>query len=160
MNDDQGAHRRSYGAAPLLVGGGLAVLLAAGAVTGIAAGYFNGSYTATIASVSEPSTPEPSPTGDDDGTNPSNPSVNPDRGSDHPGDSDPGSTGGPDIEEELPAEDTVYTIVKGDTLTSLSSKFGMSVDALARYNAIFDPNVISEGATLRVPGEYPPESWG
>ena len=159
MKDDQGASRRSYGAVPLLVGGGLAVVLAVGAVTGIVAGIANGSAHPAAASASEPTSQEP-PRSDGDGDPSPNPSLNPDRDSDRPEGPSAGEEGNeaPPQGDAAP-QDTVYVIQRGDTLTALSARFGISVDALARYNAISDANVISETATLRVPGEYPPESW-
>lgn len=56
--------------------------------------------------------------------------------------------------------DEVYYIQDGDTLTSLSAKFGVSVDCLADYNAVRDVNVISAGSALRVPYLYVPTSNG
>lgn len=143
------------GGMPLLVGGGLAVVLAGGLALGGYAALGPGSPAANAAATK--TVEGHGPTGGDGGATQSpssEPSSDPDRdrGRDEEGTS-PG-------EAPAPPEDTVYVIEAGDTLTSLSAKFGMSVDALARYNAISNTNVISEGATLRVPGEYPPESWG
>ena len=70
------------------------------------------------------------------------PSTPPDRDSDQP--------------ETVAQEDAIYTINEGDTLTSISAELGMSVDAIAEYNAVRDINVISEGAVLRVPFIYVP----
>lgn len=67
-----------------------------------------------------------------------------------PPDRDSDQTGVP------PQEDEIYYIQDGDTLTELSAQFGMSIDALANYNAVRDVNVISEGAALRVPFIYVP----
>lgn len=50
-------------------------------------------------------------------------------------------------------DDEVYEIVWGDTLSELSLKFGVSVDALANYNQIRDPNLIYADSALRIPGE-------
>lgn len=63
-----------------------------------------------------------------------------------------------DQKEAVQQKDTVYTINEGDTLTSISAKLGVSVDAIAAYNAVRDINVISEGAVLRVPSVYVPPS--
>ncbi|MCI4659641.1 LysM peptidoglycan-binding domain-containing protein [Cryobacterium zhongshanensis] len=74
------------------------------------------------------------------------PVTPPDRGSDQTG---------------VPAQaDQVYYIQDGDTLTSLSARFGMSIDYIANYNAVRDVNVISEGAVLRVPFIYLPPAAG
>ncbi len=63
-----------------------------------------------------------------------------------------------DQEPEVRNEDFVYVIQSGDTLTTLSERFGMSVDHLALFNDVIDTNVISEGAALRVPASYAPLS--
>jgi len=70
------------------------------------------------------------------------PASPPDRGSDQP--------------VSAPQEDTVYFIQDGDTLTAISAELGVSVDAIAAYNAVRDVNVISEGSVLRVPFIYVP----
>ena len=143
------------GGMPLLVGGGLAVVLTGGLALGGYAVLGPGSPAANAAATKTVETHDPEE-GDEAATqSPSpDPSQSPDRGSGH------GEETSPPGETPAPLADTIYVIENGDTLTSLSAKFGMSVDALARYNAISNTNVISEGATLRVPGEYPPESWG
>ena len=47
---------------------------------------------------------------------------------------------------------TSYTVRAGETLSSIASKFGTSVQALARANSIRDANVIFAGQNLRIPG--------
>lgn len=74
------------------------------------------------------------------------PDTTPDRGSDHT--------------EEVVPEDVKYLIQPGDTLTSISAELGVSVDAIAGYNAVRDINVISSGAVLRVPFLYVPPTEG
>lgn len=61
-----------------------------------------------------------------------------------------------DQTEAVKHPDTVYRISEGDTLTSISAKLGVSVDAIADYNAVRDINVISEGAVIRLPFIYVP----
>lgn len=51
------------------------------------------------------------------------------------------------------SDDEIYEIIWGDTLSELSLKFGVSVDALANYNQIRDPNLIYAGSALRIPGK-------
>ena len=51
-----------------------------------------------------------------------------------------------------PAEE-VYTVKKGDTLSAIASKYGTTYQALAKYNGIADPNVISIGQKIRIPSE-------
>ncbi len=51
-----------------------------------------------------------------------------------------------------------YAVVKGDTLSSLSARFGVPLDALVRVNGKQqNPNLIQEGEKLRIPrssGKY------
>lgn len=44
-----------------------------------------------------------------------------------------------------------YTVRKGDTLYSLAKQYGTTVNMLARYNGIADPDLIYEGQQLRIP---------
>lgn len=48
-------------------------------------------------------------------------------------------------------DDTVYTVVSGDTLTKISHMSGFSVDFLAAYNHIADKNLIITGECIRYP---------
>jgi len=46
-----------------------------------------------------------------------------------------------------------YTIVKGDNLTKISKKFGVSIQDIMKANPyIKDPNLIYAGKTLKIPG--------
>ncbi|MGK2854433.1 MAG: LysM peptidoglycan-binding domain-containing protein [Microbacteriaceae bacterium] len=45
-----------------------------------------------------------------------------------------------------------YTIQAGDTLGDIAARYGTTVEALAAANGISDPNSISAGATLNIPG--------
>ncbi len=45
-----------------------------------------------------------------------------------------------------------YTIASGDSLTSIGERFGVSVAALQKVNRIANPNRISAGAKLVIPG--------
>jgi LysM repeat protein len=47
---------------------------------------------------------------------------------------------------------TSYTVVSGDTLSSIANKFGVSVADLAAANGIADPNMIYAGQTIQIPG--------
>ena len=51
-----------------------------------------------------------------------------------------------------PASDTTYTVRRGDSLSSISKKYGLSSVQLARHNGITNPNRISVGQRLRIPG--------
>lgn len=44
----------------------------------------------------------------------------------------------------------IYTIKPGDTLTSISQRFGVSINSIVRLNNISNPNLIFAGQTLRI----------
>ena len=46
---------------------------------------------------------------------------------------------------------TTYVVESGDTLASIASRFGTSVDALMTLNGITDPNLIHTGTVLALP---------
>lgn len=46
----------------------------------------------------------------------------------------------------------IYIVQPGDTLTSIASRFGVTVDALMAANGISDPNLLSAGQELIIPG--------
>ena len=47
---------------------------------------------------------------------------------------------------------TTYTVVTGDSLTSIAAKFGVSLTCLEKANPqITDPNLIQPGAVLNIP---------
>lgn len=47
--------------------------------------------------------------------------------------------------------ETTYTVVKGDTLSGIASKYGTTYQALASYNGISDPNKIYIGQVIKIP---------
>ena len=47
--------------------------------------------------------------------------------------------------------DTVYTVVKGDTLSGIASKYGTTYQKLAEYNGIANPNIIYVGQKIKIP---------
>ena len=49
--------------------------------------------------------------------------------------------------------DNVYIISRGDTLTSISAHYGVSVDEIAKYNQISDVNMIYADSALRIPNK-------
>lgn len=57
------------------------------------------------------------------------------------------------------AVQATYTIVRGDTLTSIAERFGTTVLELAQFNGITNPNVIKAGQVLQIPGQpvVPPQ---
>lgn len=48
--------------------------------------------------------------------------------------------------------ETVYTVVKGDTLSGIASKYKTTYQKLAQYNNIANPNIIYVGQKIRIPG--------
>lgn len=46
----------------------------------------------------------------------------------------------------------VYTVVSGDTLSGIASKYGTTYQRLAEYNNIGDPNKIYPGQQIKIPG--------
>lgn len=50
--------------------------------------------------------------------------------------------------------DIVHTVVKGETLSSIASKYGTTYQALAKYNGIVNPNIIHVGQKIKVPSEF------
>jgi len=54
------------------------------------------------------------------------------------------------VRSYTPAQAVYYTVVKGDTLTKIASRYGTSVAKLVSLNGIKNPNVISIGQKLRV----------
>lgn len=53
---------------------------------------------------------------------------------------------------EMPAEQTLYTVQKGDSLSKIAKKVGVSTKELADINNIKNPNMIRVGQQLIVPG--------
>lgn len=49
----------------------------------------------------------------------------------------------------------VYTVVSGDTLSEIASKYGTTYQKLAEYNGIKNPNIINVGQKIKIPGTQP-----
>lgn len=47
--------------------------------------------------------------------------------------------------------DATYTVVKGDTLSGIASRYGTTYQKLAEYNNIDNPNLIHVGQVIRIP---------
>ena len=45
-----------------------------------------------------------------------------------------------------------YTVKKGDTLSGIAAKYGTTYQKLASYNGIANPNNISVGQVIKIPG--------
>jgi LysM repeat protein len=48
-------------------------------------------------------------------------------------------------------QDLVYVVKRGDTLTAIAGRYGVSVEAVKRLNRLKDPNLIFIGQHIRVP---------
>jgi LysM repeat protein len=76
---------------------------------------------------------------------------------------DPDRTG--DVEKGKPASSTtsttagptVYTVQRGDTLTSIAKRFGVRVSDLLTANTFTDPDNLVEGQSVTIPKITPPE---
>jgi LysM repeat protein/FtsZ-binding cell division protein ZapB len=54
--------------------------------------------------------------------------------------------------DEFPKEGISYTVQRGDTLSSIASRFGASIKDIQNANKISDPRSIQVGQTLFIPG--------
>lgn len=54
-------------------------------------------------------------------------------------------------EENISTNEIVYTVVKGDTLSGIASKYGTTYQKLAEYNNISNPNLIVVGQKIKIP---------
>lgn len=68
-----------------------------------------------------------------------------------PGTNEAATAERPSEEHSAPAP-LVHTVASGDTLWSLSRRYGVSVDDLARANELPDPDLLSIGDRLVIPG--------
>ena len=55
------------------------------------------------------------------------------------------------VEPKPSNNDTVYTVVKGDTLSGIASRYGTTYQKLAEYNGIANPNLIYVGQKIKIP---------
>jgi LysM repeat protein len=55
----------------------------------------------------------------------------------------------------LPAPSLLHVILAGENLTGIAARYGTTVAAITRANAIADPSYIRIGDTLRIPGTPP-----
>lgn len=65
-----------------------------------------------------------------------------------------GSTGG------NTGSGSTYTVKRGDTLSGIAARYGTTYQALAAYNGIANPNVISVGQVIKIPGSGSAGSTG
>ncbi len=64
-------------------------------------------------------------------------------------------------EPEVPAQplDQIYVVVAGDVLSRIAQRFAVTVEAIAAYNELSNPNALRIGQELRIPppGYQPPD---
>ena len=68
------------------------------------------------------------------------------------GSSSTGSSGSTGEGTTTSGGDTVYTVKAGDTLSGIATKYGTTYQKLAAYNGISNPNKISVGQKIKIPG--------
>ena len=64
----------------------------------------------------------------------------------------PGSSSGSSPPSQPPASGQTYTVRRGDTLSAIALRYGVSMWTLARVNGIQNPSFIYVGQVLRIPG--------
>ena len=65
---------------------------------------------------------------------------------------DSSSSNSHQINTDTTSYGTVYTVVEGDTLSGIASRYGTTYQKLAEYNGIADPNKIYPGQQVKIPG--------
>lgn len=66
--------------------------------------------------------------------------------------SEPAKPAAPAQPAQGTAGEQVYTVQRGDTLSGIAAKYGTTYQKLASYNGIANPNVISVGQKIKIPG--------
>lgn len=66
--------------------------------------------------------------------------------------SEPAQPAAPAQPAQGTAGEQVYTVQRGDTLSGIAAKYGTTYQKLASYNGIANPNVISVGQKIKIPG--------
>ena len=65
---------------------------------------------------------------------------------------------GTTAKQENTTAETVYTVKSGDTLSAIAKKYGTTYQKLASYNGISNPNKISVGQKIKIPGSTATET--
>lgn len=66
--------------------------------------------------------------------------------------SEPAQPAAPAKPAQGTAGEQVYTVQRGDTLSGIAAKYGTTYQKLASHNGIANPNVISVGQKIKIPG--------
>ena len=66
--------------------------------------------------------------------------------------SEPAKPAAPAKPAQGTAGEQVYTVQRSDTLSGIAAKYGTTYQKLASYNGIANPNVISVGQKIKIPG--------
>jgi LysM repeat protein len=59
----------------------------------------------------------------------------------------------PPVVKPHPVETKTYTVAKGDTLSGIAKRYGLTVNEIAALNGIGDPNKLRVGQRLMLPGQ-------
>lgn len=175
MSDENGSSQKGssspYGLGPVFAGVGMTGVLLLGAVfggVGMAKNMSSADDATVISEGQNSPSADPSASGEPGSSaGQSNGEFDPSEGSQDPEDGNNGSAEGtdpkgpdhdstttPDRDSDQASKTSkviVYQVVSGDTLTSISSEFGVGVDRIAEYNKIRDVNVIYAGSALQLP---------
>jgi murein DD-endopeptidase MepM/ murein hydrolase activator NlpD len=57
------------------------------------------------------------------------------------------------LSAQVPAEEAVHVVVKGETIYSIARSFKVSPEELMSFNSITDPSRLQVGSRLKIPGE-------
>lgn len=139
-----------YGRGVVMLAGGLAIVLMPILVGGSIAMASAMSTPPAISASQDPTeggsnTDPDRDSGQDDGQKDGSSS---DGSSTEGGDDSTGQDGSDSVEYK---SDTIHTVVWGETLTSISMRYGVSVDMLAEYNHIRDVDLIYADSAMLVP---------
>lgn len=67
------------------------------------------------------------------------------------GSADSSSSSSDVVERYVPSQKVVHDITWGDTLSAISREYGVSVDAIATANGIWDVDLIYDGSSIIIP---------
>lgn len=73
------------------------------------------------------------------------------------GKGDAGNGSGTTTASAPTGSETVYTVKAGDTLSKIAAQYGTTYQKLAQYNGIANPNIISVGQKIKIPGTAAPK---